>query len=241
VLDGGVLDGGVLDGGVLSLSKIGHIPVRLHRPLRGIPKTVNISREADGWYASFACAEVPVEPLPLTGRETGIDMGLKGFLVTADGEQVETPRYSCKGEKQLGKAQRRVSCRTKGSKRWWKGVAQCGKQHQTVRRQRTDFHHKTALTLLRQCAVIYLEDLQGGFAGPQPGTDPSPRQKHQRCGVGSVSHYSRRQGSMGRASGDRGACCIYQPGLFGLWGARAEESLATYPYRSLLWAGARPR
>jgi putative transposase len=62
----------VLNGGILSLSKIGRIPVRLHRPLQGTPKTATISKEADGWYVSFSCAEVPTEPLPRTGRETGI-------------------------------------------------------------------------------------------------------------------------------------------------------------------------
>src|SRR5262249_22170769 len=36
--------GAVLDGGILSLSKIGRIPMRLHRPLRGTPKTVTIRR-----------------------------------------------------------------------------------------------------------------------------------------------------------------------------------------------------
>jgi putative transposase len=40
-----------VDGGVLSLSKIGRIRLRLHRPLAGIPKTVTIRREAEGWYA----------------------------------------------------------------------------------------------------------------------------------------------------------------------------------------------
>ncbi len=39
-------------------------------------------------------------------------------------------------------------------------MAQCTKKHQHVRRQRTDFHHKTALTLVRQYDVIYLEDLR---------------------------------------------------------------------------------
>ena len=34
------------------------------------------------------------------------------------------------------------------------------KAHQTVKRQRADFHHKTALALLRQYDTIYLEDLQ---------------------------------------------------------------------------------
>jgi putative transposase len=34
------------------------------------------------------------------------------------------------------------------------------KAHQKVRRQRTDFHHKTALALVRANDVIYHEDLQ---------------------------------------------------------------------------------
>src|SRR5215472_10604842 len=49
--------GAALDGGVLSLAKIGRIPMRLHRPVEGTPKTVTVSREADGWYACISCAE----------------------------------------------------------------------------------------------------------------------------------------------------------------------------------------
>jgi putative transposase len=48
--------GAALDGGMLTLSKIGRIRLRLHRPLAGTPKTVTISREADGWYACISCA-----------------------------------------------------------------------------------------------------------------------------------------------------------------------------------------
>jgi putative transposase len=153
-------NGAVLDGGVLSLAKLGRIRIRLHRPLVGTPKTVTISRQADGWYASFSCAEVPTEPLPRTGRATGIDMGLRVFLVPADGGPVANPRYYRKAEKQLAKAQKRISHRKKGSKRWWKAVRQCGRKHQHVRRQRTDFHHKTALDLLRAYDTISLEDLR---------------------------------------------------------------------------------
>ena len=152
--------GAVLDGGVLSLSKIGRIPLRLHRPLEGTPKTVTISREADGWYACLSCADVPTEPLPQTGRETGIDVGLKVFLVTADGAVTENPRHYRKAEKQLAKAQQCVSRRTKGSNRRKKAVKLLGKAHQTVQRQRRDFHHKTALALLRAYDTIYLEDLR---------------------------------------------------------------------------------
>jgi putative transposase len=103
---------------------------------------------------------VPVQPLPPTGRETGIDVGLTVFLITADGEIIENPRHYRKAENALKKAQRRVSRRKKGSTRRRKAVAWLAKKHQAVKRQRCDFHHKTALALLRQYDTIYLEDLR---------------------------------------------------------------------------------
>jgi putative transposase len=136
------------------------IAIRLHRPLAGTPKTVTISREADGWYACSSCVEVPIEPLPRTNRETGIDVGLKVFLVTADGEAVANPRHYRTAEQQLAKAHRRVSRRTKGSTRRRKAVRLLASKQQKVKRQRTDFHHKTALALPRTYDVVYLEDLQ---------------------------------------------------------------------------------
>ncbi|HEX8036506.1 MAG TPA: transposase, partial [Ktedonobacterales bacterium] len=115
-------NGATLDQGVLVLSKIGRLAVRWSRPMAGTIKTVTISHEADGWYACFSCADVPVQPLPPTGRETGIDVGLKVFLITSDGDAVENPRHHRKAEKRLKKAQRRVSRRKKGSKRRKKAV-----------------------------------------------------------------------------------------------------------------------
>jgi putative transposase len=152
--------GAVVAGGVLSLSKIGRVPIRLHRPLEGFPKTVAISREADGWYACISCADVLAQPLPPTGHETGIDVGLKVFLVTAHGVVFKNPRHYRKAERYLRKCQRRVSRRKKGSHRRKKAVQLVAKAHQDVRCQRTDFHHKTALALVREHDTIYLEDLQ---------------------------------------------------------------------------------
>jgi putative transposase len=153
-------NGARLDNGFLVLSKIGRIAVRWSRPLDGTPKTVTISHEADGWYAILSCADVPAQPLAPTGSETGIDVGLTVFLITADGLVVDNPRHYRRGEKKLAKAQRRVSKRKQGSKRRGKAVHCLGRAHQTVKRQRADFHHKTALMLLRQYDTIYLEDLR---------------------------------------------------------------------------------
>jgi putative transposase len=153
-------NGASLVGETLLLSTIGHVAVRWSRPLEGTPKTVSIIEEADGWYACFSCADVPVQPLPMTGEETGIDLGLESFLRLANGEQIANPRHYRKAEKALIKAQRRKDRRKKGSKRRRKAVLLLRKKYQKVARQRRDFHHKTARSLLTQYDTVYFEDLQ---------------------------------------------------------------------------------
>jgi putative transposase len=152
--------GARLENGFLVLSKIGRVAVRWSRPLEGTPKTVTVSKEADGWYAVLSCADVPAQSLPPTGRETGIDVGLKVFLITADGLVVENPRHSRTAEQRVAKAGRRVARRKQGSYRRRKAVGHLQRAHQAVKRQRADFHHKTALTLVRAYDAIYLEDLR---------------------------------------------------------------------------------
>jgi putative transposase len=142
--------------------------VRWSRALAGTIKTVTVSKEADGWYVCFSCAGVPTEPLPRTGQAAGIDVGLKVFLITADGEPTPNPRYYRTAEKQLQKAHKRVSRRKKGSQRRAKAAHQCAKQHQHVRQQRCDFHHKTALDLVRAYDTIYVEAIQPASLSRRP-------------------------------------------------------------------------
>jgi transposase len=108
-------NGATLDNGFLVLSKIGRLAVRWSRPVEGTPKTITISREVDGWYACFSCAEVPTQPLPLTGQETGIDLELEAFATLADGNRIANPRHCRTAEKRLAKTQRRVSRRRRGA------------------------------------------------------------------------------------------------------------------------------
>ena len=153
-------NGARLDNGCLVLSKIGRVKVVWSRPLAGTPKTVTISEEADGWYVSFSCAGVPCPALPMTGQETGIDVGLQSFLTTSDGEHVENPRHYRKAERKLRKCHQRVSRRKKGSQRRKKAVKLLAKAHQAVRRQRLDFHFKTANGLIKQFDTLYHETVQ---------------------------------------------------------------------------------
>jgi putative transposase len=153
---------------VLVRSKIGHGAVRWPRPVAGTIKTVTISHEADGWYVCFSCADVPIEPLPLTGRETGIDVGLTVVLLTADGQPVENPRHSRRAERALKQAQLRVCRRTQGSRRRRKVVQVLARKQQHVRRQRRDLHHKTALALVRAYDTISVEAIQPANLSRRP-------------------------------------------------------------------------
>jgi putative transposase len=152
--------GARLDNGFLVLSKIGRIAVRWSRPLEGTPKTVTVFREADGWYVCCSCADVPVQPLPPTSHETGIDLGLEAFATLSNGERVCNPAWYRKAERRLKTAHRRVSRRKRGSHCCRKAVQLLAKAHLKVKRQRADFHQKVALQLVRENDTIYHEDLQ---------------------------------------------------------------------------------
>lgn len=187
-------NGVMLDGGILWLSKIGRVIIRLHRPLDGTPKTVTISREADGWYACISCTHVPRQPLPLTGVETGVDVGLTSFLALADGTFIENPRHYRKMEKALKRAQRRISRRKKGSHRRRKAVRLLARKHQKVARARRDFHHKTALCLVRQYDAIYHEAIQAKNLSARPLPKPDgkggylPNGASQKAGLNKSIH-----------------------------------------------------
>ena len=70
-----------------------------------------------------------------------------------------TLNISARAEKDLKKAQRRVSRRVKGSKGRKKAVCWLAKKHLKVKRQRRDFHFKEAGKLVNQYQSIKVEDL----------------------------------------------------------------------------------
>jgi putative transposase len=149
-----------LEGDKIHLSKIGSCRVRLSRPIEGEIKTCTIKREADGWYAIFAVQENQSRYFPKTGRAVGIDVGIEHFATLSTGEVAENPEFLRESERELKTAQRRVSRRmNKRSNRRRKAVRLLARKHQKLRRQRADFHHKTALKIVREFDAIAVEDL----------------------------------------------------------------------------------
>jgi putative transposase len=149
-----------LEGDKLHLSKIGSCRVRLSRPIEGTIKTCAIKREADGWYVVFAVEENQSRFFPKTGDTVGVDVGIENFATLSTGEMVGNPEFLRESEGSLKTAQRRVSRRTnKRSGRRRKAVKLLQKKYQKIGRQRADFHHKTALKIVREFDAIAVEDL----------------------------------------------------------------------------------
>jgi putative transposase len=84
---------------------------------------------------------------------------LENFATLSTGEVIENPRHLKAAARRLKTAQRKVSRRRKGSNRRRKAVVLLARQHQKIRRQRQDFHHQTALRLIREFDAIAVEDL----------------------------------------------------------------------------------
>jgi putative transposase len=152
--------GARLDNGVLVLSKIGRISVHWRRPIEGIPKTGIVTKEADGWYVSSTGVDAPLQLLPSTGQETGMDLGLESFATLANGQRISTPACYRKAQAYRRRCQRRVARRKKGSQRRRQAVVLLAKAHQHIRNQRRDYHHREAAKLVQAYDVIFYEDLR---------------------------------------------------------------------------------
>jgi putative transposase len=150
-----------LKGKKLQLSKIGKVTVHLSRPIEGEIKTCTIKREADGWYAIFAVEEPRKKVAPASKESVGVDVGIESFATLSDDDAapIKNPRYFRGAEKELKKAQRRVSRRVKWSKGRKRAVQWLAKKHLKIKRQRRDFHFKEARKLVNQYQNIKVEDL----------------------------------------------------------------------------------
>ncbi|MBE9171332.1 transposase [Pleurocapsales cyanobacterium LEGE 06147] len=148
-----------IDGRRLKLLSIGRVPVRWHRPIEGKIKTVRIIKKAGKWYGCFAC-EVEPKPLPSTGKDVAIDVGINSLITTSDGDQVENPRWDRNQQRKLRILQRRVARKKLGSYNRRKAVLALQRQHQHRSNSRKDFLDKLVYKLITSYDRIALEDLR---------------------------------------------------------------------------------
>jgi putative transposase len=124
------------------------------------PSTVTVSRDPCGrWYVCFAVEVPDPEPLPATGAAVGVDLGIKDFAVTSDGEKIANRRHLERKARNLARYQRCMARCQRGSANRAKAKAKVARAHRKVRAARTDFLHRTSTRLIREHDVIVIEDL----------------------------------------------------------------------------------
>ena len=139
----------------LYLSKIDHVKIVMHRPLRGTIKTCTIKRTPTRkWFVYFSCETERLEPLPKTGKVVGIDLGLLTYVQCSDGTKIDKPRFFKLEQGALAQAKRRENTTFKQEHK--KVIA---KIHERIKNKREDFCHKASKKLVDRYDLIAHENL----------------------------------------------------------------------------------
>jgi putative transposase len=142
------------------LHGVGQVKIIVHRPLEGTPKTATIRRSSTGkWYVSFSCVCAERAPLPQTGQQVGIDVGLKTFATLSTRQEIANPRFFRREEHALAKAQRRLSKEEKGTPERAARRKVVARVHDRIAWRRSDFAHQHSRRIVNAFDMIAVEDL----------------------------------------------------------------------------------
>lgn len=147
--------------GHIKLPKLGLVKFRNKQIPQGRILNATISQVPSGkYYCSICCTDVTIDNLPKTGSVIGIDLGLKDFLITSNGDKISNPKYLSKSLNKLAKLQRALSRKSNGSNRRNKARIKVARQYEKITNQRQDFLKKLSTKLIQENDIICLEDLQ---------------------------------------------------------------------------------
>jgi len=147
-------------------------PIRtvFHRQFEGEIRTCHIKRSnAGNYYVTILVEdgkELPLKPEIRKTTSIGIDVGIKTFAVTSEGEEIVNPRHFVTCQRRLAMVQRSFSRKIKSKKKGDPLSKNAEKQkvklqllHEHVANQRKDFLHKVTTRLIRENQTICIEDL----------------------------------------------------------------------------------
>ena len=125
-------------------------------------RRATLSKTKSGCYTLSILVEMNNEELVKfgkTNRDVGIDLGVKDFVITSDGEVFENKRFFKKDEKKLAKLQRQLSKKRKGSSNFNKQCKRIARVFEALTNKKESYIHSVVNWLLRKYDYIYMEDL----------------------------------------------------------------------------------
>ena len=144
----------------LYISKVGEVPIRIHRTVEGRIKQVIIKRYGSGEWFALLCVEEAEAPKKEIKRAIGIDLGIRSFLTDSDGRAIENPRFYEQDFERLRIEHRKLSRKKKSSKNWLKQLRRLCKIYEKIERKRDDFLHKLSRFYVDNYDLIVVEALK---------------------------------------------------------------------------------
>ena len=145
----------------IKLPKLGLVKTKNKLVPQGRIVNATVSQEPSGkYYVSLCCVDVDIQPLPITNNAVGIDLGIKEFCITSDGEAINNPKYLKNSLNKLAKLQKELSRKSKGGSNRNKVRIKVARLHEKIANQRKDFLQKLSTNIIRGNDVICIEDLQ---------------------------------------------------------------------------------
>ena len=144
--------------------EVGEVRAKIHRQIDGKVKTVTVSKTPAGKYFASILVETEGEkPRSSTeGNVIGIDLGVKDFAVTHDGEKVSkysNPKHLAVHEKNLKRKQQKLARKEDGSNSRFKAKKIAARVYERVSNARQDFLHKLSHKLVNENQVVVVENL----------------------------------------------------------------------------------
>ena len=134
---------------------------RLHSYKEGI-RSATLSKTKSGNYFLSILVELPQEEIVRFGRtneHVGIDLGIKDFVITSDGEVFENKHFFKSQEKKIVKLQRQLSKKLKGSNNRNKQRIKIARVFETLTNQKETYIHSVVNELLTYYDTVFMEDL----------------------------------------------------------------------------------
>ena len=130
------------------------------RDIEGTVKTLTVKRDPLGdIYIYLVCKQESNQVIARTGKSVGFDFGLKKFLVSSDGSDIEAPMFFKQNADVIKTANRRLSRKKKGSNNRERARRELTRLHKKVANQRKDYHFKLSRSICEQYATVCIEDL----------------------------------------------------------------------------------
>ena len=125
-------------------------------------RSATLSKTKSGNYFLSILVEMKDDELKKfehTDKQVGIDLGVKNFVITSDGEVFENKHFLKKEENKMKRLQRQLSRKVKGSNNREKQRVKIAKLFERMTNKKEAYIHYVVNKLLQSYDTIFMEDL----------------------------------------------------------------------------------